>query len=217
MSRSKRLFRWIQKNLSGLVLCKDMLVVPPTEHIVRGFLLEATSQKERVYLWKVVTPLLRPIDSVILTYSNRISGTEKELYIKKDAFEQSAENIRNIISKHIDSLRRIRHPHDFLRHACWVADGSPALQRLDQALVHYLIGNVRQAVKALRALEEEVDQWDSRRQEYIGPLLKQIVREIDANPAGLTARLSKWESENVERLGLQPSRVPSAGPRLLVC
>ena len=101
MSRSKRLFRWIQKNLPGLVLCKDMLVVPPTEHIVRGFVLEATSQKERVYLWKVVTPLLRPIGSVILNYSDRISGTEKELYIKKDAFEQSAENIRNIISKHI--------------------------------------------------------------------------------------------------------------------
>jgi hypothetical protein len=217
MSRSKRLFRWIQKNLPGLVLCKDMLVVPPTEHIVRGFVLEATSQKERVYLWKVVTPLLRPIGSVILNYSDRISGTEKELYIKKDAFEQSAENIRNIISKHIDSLRRIQRPHDFLRHACWVVDGSPALERLDQALVHYLIGNVRQAVKALRALEEEVDQWDLRRQEYIGPLLKQIVREIDANSAGLTSLLSKWESENVERLGLQPSRIPSAAPRLLVC
>ena len=68
MSRSRRLFRWIQKKLPGLVLCKSMLVVPPTEHIVRGFLLEATSEKDKVYLWKVVTPLLRPMRHVILNF-----------------------------------------------------------------------------------------------------------------------------------------------------
>jgi hypothetical protein len=38
MNRSKRLFKLIQKKLAGLMLCKDMLVVPPTEHIVKGFL-----------------------------------------------------------------------------------------------------------------------------------------------------------------------------------
>src|SRR5712691_2986703 len=216
MSRSKRLFKLIQKSLPGLMLCKDMLVIPPTEHIVRGFSLEATSQKERVYLWKVVTPLLRPIGSVILDYSNRISGTENELYVRRDAFEQSAESIRTIISEHIEYLRGIRHPHDFLRHASWVVDGSPVLQRLDQALVHYLIGNVPQSVKVLRALDKEVDQWDARRREYLGPLLKQIVHEIDTNPAGLMGLLTEWENQNVERLGLQPSRAPSDGPRLVV-
>ena len=216
MSRSKRLSRLIQRDLPGLVLCKDMLVVPPTEHIVRGFLLETTSEKDRVYLWKVITPLLRPMSSVILTYSERISGTEEELYIRRDAFEQSAENVRNIISGHIDYLRGIRHPHDFLRHASWVVDGSPLLQRFDHALIHYLVGNERQSVEALRALDKEVDRWDARRQDYIGPLLKQVVREIDTNPAGLTALLEEWENQNIERLGLQPSRMPSDEPRLVV-
>ena len=216
MSRSKRLFRLIQRDLPGLVLCKDTLVVPPTEHIVRGFLLETTSQKERVYLWKVITPLLRPMSSVILTYSERISGTEEELYIRRDAFEQSAENVRNIISGHIDYLRGIRQPHDFLRHASWVVDGAPLLQRFDHALIHYLVGNERQSVEALRALDKEVDRWDARRQDYIGPLLKQVVREIDTNPAGLTALLEEWENQNIERLGLQPSRMPSDEPRLVV-
>jgi hypothetical protein len=216
MSRSKRIFRLIQKNLPGLALCKDMLVVPPTEHLVRGFLLEATSEKERVYLWRVVTPLLRPIRSVILNYSDRISGSKPELYIRKDAFEQSAQNIRNIVSGHIEYLRGIRHPHDFLRHARWVVDGSPLLERFDKALVDYLIGNVQQSVRALRALDKEVDQWDARRQEYIGPLLKQVVREIDKDPAGLAALLTEWESQNVERLGLQPSRMPSDPPLFVV-
>src|SRR5713101_2699388 len=140
MSRSKRLFRLIRKDLSGLMLCKDMLVVPPTEHLVRGFLLEATSEKDRVYLWKVVAPLLRPITSVILDYSHRISGSEPELYVRRDAFEQSAEIIRNIISEHIEYLQGARHTHDFLRHAGWVVDGSPLLARFDQALIHYVIG-----------------------------------------------------------------------------
>src|SRR5258705_9084034 len=117
MSRSRSLFRLIQKSMPDLVLCKDMLVIPPTEHVVRGFLLEATSQRERVYLWKVTTPLLRPMRRVILNYSDRISKGEPNLYIRKDSFEESAENIRNIISDDVEYLRSIRHPHDFLRHA----------------------------------------------------------------------------------------------------
>jgi hypothetical protein len=206
MSRSKRVFKSILKRLPDLVLCKNMLVVPPTEHIVRGFLLESTSEKDRVYLWKVVAPLLRPMSSVILDYSNRVSGNEVDLYIRKDAFEQSVENIRNIVCDHIGYLREVRQPHDFLRHTSWVVDGSPLMARFDQALIHYVIGNMQQSVKALRALDKEVDQWDGARQQYIGPLLKQIVREIDEDPVRLAALLSRWESENIERLGLQASR-----------
>jgi hypothetical protein len=215
MSRSKRLFKWIQRRLPQLMLCKDMLVVPPTEHIVRGFLLEATSQRDRVYLWKVVTPLLRSMGGVVLTYSDRIQGEEPELYIRRDAFEQSAEKVRDIISGHIEYLRGIRHPHDFLRHASWVMEGSPLLQRFDQALIHYIIGNVQQSVKVLRALDKEVDQWDARRQEYIGPLLKRVVHELDKDPAGLRPLLEQWENENVERFGLQPSRISANALRLV--
>jgi len=206
MSRSKRLFSWVQKRLPGLTLCKDMLVVPPTGHIVKGFLLEATSEKERVYLWKVVTPLLRPMTSAVLDYSDRISGREPELYVRKDAFEESARKICDLISAQLERLRGIQHPHDFLRHAAWIQDGSPVLARFDQALMSYLAGNVGHSVDVLRALDAEVDQWDARRQQYIRPLLKRIVREIDKDPAGLTALLLEWESQNVERLGLQSSR-----------
>jgi len=216
MSRSRRLFKLIQKGLPQLVLCKDMLVVPPTEHIVRGFLLEATSEKDRVYLWKVVAPLLRPIRFVILDYSDRISGNEPELYIRRDAFEESAEKVRNIIAGHIGYLRGVRHPHDFLRHASWIVDGSPLLARLDQALIHYVIGNVPQSVRVLRALDQEADEWDLGRREYVGPILKQIVRTIDEHPAALAGLLREWEEQNIERLGLQRSRMPSDRLRLIV-
>jgi hypothetical protein len=201
--------------MPDLVLCKDMLVIPPTEHLVRGFLLEATSQKERVYLWKVVTPLLRPLRSVMLNYSDRISGSKPDVYIRDHAFEASAEHIRTIISERVEYLRGIRHPDDFLRHASWVVDGSPLLARFDQALMRYVMGNVQQAVEALRALDKEVDGWDADRKEYVGPLLKQLVHEIDIDPLRLTALLAVWEQQNVDRLGLAPSRL-SSDQRMMV-
>jgi hypothetical protein len=201
------LFKRIQKKLPQLVLCKDMLVVPPTEHIVRGFLLEATSQKGRVYLWKVVTPLLRPMSSVVLNYSSRISGSEPELYIRDSAFEEAAEKVGEIVNEHIEYLKEIRCPRDFLRHADWVVGRSPALARLDQALVRYIAGDVQQSVMALRALDEEVAQWDEQRRRYLGPLLKQIMREMNTDPERLQGLLVDWENANVEKLGLQPSRV----------
>ncbi len=72
VSRSKRIFGLIKKELPDVELCKDMLVVLPTEHILRGFLIEATIEKGRIYLWRVVTPLHRPMRHVILNYSDRI-------------------------------------------------------------------------------------------------------------------------------------------------
>jgi hypothetical protein len=207
MNRSKKIFALVERSLPGVALCKDMLVVLPTEHILRGFLLETTTERDRVYLWRVVTPLYRPISSVILNYSDRIPE-RGEVYINRDAYEKSAEAIHAVISgRHIEYLQGIRHPQDFLRHASWIGDGSPILSRVDRALTYYLIGNVPQSIQSLRALEEEVDQLDARRQEYLRPLLKQVVHEIDVNPAGLTALLSEWENQNIERLGLQASRL----------
>jgi hypothetical protein len=81
MSRSTRIFRLIARDLPGVVLCKDMLVVVPTERILRGFLLETTTERDRVYLWKVVTPLYRPMRHVILDYSDRIPETGDDVYI----------------------------------------------------------------------------------------------------------------------------------------
>src|SRR2546423_9814410 len=96
MSRSRRIFERIEASLPDLVRCRDMLVVPPTRHLVRGFLLEATTEKGRVYLWRVVTPLYRPISSIILDYSDRIPKSG-EIYVKNDAPQESADLIRGII------------------------------------------------------------------------------------------------------------------------
>jgi hypothetical protein len=161
--------------------------------------------------------LYRPIGSIILSYSERISGSQSEIYLNRDDYKKSADDILAIIAgPHIEYLQKVRRPQDFLRHTSWIVDGSPALNRLDHALTHCLIGNTRYAIDVLRAVDREVDQWDAARQKYIQPLMKQLMRQIDEDPAGLTALLNKWENENVERLGLQPSREPSDRLRLVV-
>jgi hypothetical protein len=205
MSRSRRLFKLIEPTLPGVVLCKDMLVVTPTRHIVRGFLLETTTEKGRVYLWCVITPLHRPISSVILNYSDRIPETG-EIYIKPDALQESADHIRAIIEQHVAYLRTIETPADFLRHASWIVDGSPILSRIDRALALYLAGDTSRSTESLRALKAEADRLDARRREYIGPVLEQIVHAFDTDPRSVAPLLEKWESQNVERLGLQASR-----------
>jgi hypothetical protein len=72
MSVPLNILRHVQRSLNGTQLCKDMLVVTPTEHILRGFLFERTTEKGMYYLWRVVMPLYRPANTVILNYSSRI-------------------------------------------------------------------------------------------------------------------------------------------------
>jgi hypothetical protein len=156
---------------------------------------------------------------VILTYSDRIPETGQDVYIDRSAYEKSAAAIRAIIvgERHLEYLQTIRHPQDFLRHASWIKDGSPLLQRFDHALTRYLVGNVGQSVEALRALDAEIDQLDERRQLYLRPTSKQVLNEINTNPMGLTPLLDEWVNQNIETLGLQSSRGISAVQHELRC
>jgi hypothetical protein len=211
MSRSTKIFGLIASQIPGVMLCKDMLVVAPTERILRGFLLETTTERNRVYLWRVVAPLYRSISHVILDYSDRIPKTGEDVYIDSDAYEKSAVAIGAIIVNegHLAYLKKIKRPQDFRRHASWIAKSSSVLQKFDLALTHYLIGDVKQSTEAMRALSKEVDQLDQKRQEYIGPLVKQAMHELATNPEGLDPLLDRWVKQNIETFGLQPTQILS--------
>ena len=58
MTMSGKALKLIQRSFSDLHLCKDMLVVPPTEHIIRAFTFERTPYKGLFYFWRVVLPFL---------------------------------------------------------------------------------------------------------------------------------------------------------------
>ena len=106
MSIQRETFRLIQHNMKGTQLCKDVLVVLPTEHLLKGFVFERTLEKEMYYLWRVVMPLYRPANTIILNYSKRISKGDK-FRLTKPGLDQTAERIAAVMSPgHLSYLRK---------------------------------------------------------------------------------------------------------------
>jgi hypothetical protein len=206
VSRSTKVFGRIAKSSPDLVLCGDMLVISPTEHIVRGFLLETTTERDHVYLWRVVTPLLRPIRHIVLDYSVRIPNGEK-LRMPRDGLQAAADNVSNLIAAgHIEAARAVRRPEDFLRHVAWIERNDSILLQTDLALVRYVAGYTEIALEMFRTLEKAVDRLPASQQPYIGPIITALKRQADADPAGVGGLIDSWERANVERLGLEGSR-----------
>jgi hypothetical protein len=205
MSRSKKIFAMIQKGLPGIELCKDMLVVPPTEHILRGFLIENTTERGRVYVWRVVTPLHRPMSSIILDYSDRIPQSGGDIYIK-DTSQESANAIRAIVGEHLGYLRGVRRPEDFFRHIARMIGNSSINFRFDLALTYYRIGDIGQCRDMLRILTLDVDKLDRKLRMPVDQAIKQAADQMASEPDALGRLLDRWENENIERLGLLASR-----------
>jgi hypothetical protein len=198
MSIKRKTLQLIQRRLKGTQLCKDVLVVLPTEHILRGFLFERTLSKDMYYLWRVITPLYKPANPVFLTYSKRLSKS-RYFRLTRETLDETAEHIASIMSPgHLGYLRRVRGPKEFLKHVGWMAGNTSF--RVDLALTHYLLGNVDQCIKILERLPLE---------DLPPPFRVHIVpffTELRTSPADAASRLQAWERENVERLGLAETR-----------
>jgi hypothetical protein len=205
MSRSKAVFTLLRKELSGVELCKDMLVVKPTEHIVRGFLIETTTEKDRIYLWRVVTPLYRPMKSIFLDYSARIPETGADIYIDRNEYRKSVDVIRTIVSANLEYLQRIEAPKDFLRHVSWMIGNSSINFRFDLALTYHRIGEPDRCRDMLQALKTEVDQSDPQFRMPVDQAIQQAAHAIEVNPTTFADLLNEWERRNIERLGLNSS------------
>lgn len=114
MSIQRKTLQLVQSNLKGTGLCKDGLVVLPTEHLLRGFVFERTLEKEMYYLWRVIMPLYRPANTIILNYSKRISKGEK-FHLSRPPLNRTAEHIAAVMSPgHLGYLRKIRGPEGLL-------------------------------------------------------------------------------------------------------
>jgi hypothetical protein len=196
MSIKRKTLQLIQRRLKGTQLCKDVLVVLPTEHILRGFAFERTLSKDMYYLWRVIAPLYIPANPIFLAYSKRLSKGEY-FQLTREGLDEIAERIASIMSPgHLSYLRRVRGPKEFLKHVAWMAGNTMLNFRVDLALTHYLLGNVDQCIKILGCLPLE---------DLPPPFRVHIIpffTELRTSPADAASRLQAWERENVERLGL---------------
>jgi hypothetical protein len=79
-------------------LRKGLLYSFASSHILAGVLVEGTSYKDTVYVWRVCMPLYRPARQIVLNYSERLSldgrthftGTAAEIADSIDASIRSA-------------------------------------------------------------------------------------------------------------------------------
>ena len=204
MSIQRKTLRLIQSSLKGTRLCKDVLVVLPTEHLLRGFVFERTLAKEMYYLWRVVTPLYRPANPIYLTYSNRISKGQY-FRLTRQGLDQTAKHIAAIMSPgHLSYLRRVRGPKEFLKHVSWMTGNTTIHFNVDLALTHYLLGNVDQCLKILEGLPLE-DLPPTVRANIVP-----FFSELRTSPVDAASRVQAWERENVERLGLAETMIGAA-------
>ena len=203
----RAILQLIQRRLTGTCLCKDVLVVLPTEHLLRGFLFERTTEKEMYYLWRVVTPLYRPANPIFLTYSKRISKGAK-FRLNRQGLDQTAERITAVMSPgHLSYLRRVRGPKEFLKHVGWMTGNTTLNFNVDLALTHYVLGDVDQCTKILGTLALE---------DLPPPLRANIVpffTELRTSPEQAASRVQAWKRENVERLGLAETMADAAKAR----
>ena len=196
MSIQRETLRLIQGHLKGTRLCGDVLVVLPTEHLLRGFVFERTLEKEMYYLWRVVMPLYRPANTIILNYSKRISKGDK-FRLTKPGLDQTAERIAAVMSPgHLSYLRKIRGPREFLKHVNWMAGNTMVNFRMDLALTHYMVGNVPECIKILESIP--LESLPPKLHDYVVP----FATELRTNPEDAASRVQSWERENIERLGL---------------
>jgi len=205
MTMSGKALRLLQKSFTDLRLCKDMLVVPPTEHIIRCFLFERTPYKGLFYFWRVVLPLYTQWPVVTLNYSQRLAKGDY-IDLSESKLEQSTQSLVQIISQgELDDLRAIRRPQEFLhRFGGASADEgfTPMISPFDAALTYYLVGNIQFCLDILDDFSSEdlrpgsVDLHLSARD---------LAREMRIDPSAGERKIQALEKINIERFALSPT------------
>jgi hypothetical protein len=205
MTMSGKALKLIQRSFSDLHLCKDMLVIPPTDHIIRCFSFERTPYKGLFYFWRVVLPLYTQWPVITLRYSKRLAkGNYVDL--SESELEQSIEDLVRIISGgELDDLRAIRGPQEFLDRfgGPSVVEGfTPMISPFDAALTYYLVGNIPFCLDLLDDFASE-DLHPGRVDVRLSA--RDLARAMRIDPSAGEKRIKALEEINIERFALGPT------------
>lgn len=191
---AERALKALSKFLPAVEMGHDVLIVPPVEHILRGFALEIDFEtRGAVRLWRVVMPLYRPPTFLILNYSDRLLGGERVSVLDADLDRTVARVARVISQGELDYLNGIRSPQDFLQKIDWDSRPATPNYRTDLALTHYLAGNVAECLQLLGQVA--FARLSPRWADNVG-LAQVLAEELKRNPAALRQRIKGWEDRN---------------------
>jgi hypothetical protein len=197
---AQRALKLLHKSLPDLVMGHELLFVPPVEHILRCFALETCfTMKGTAYFWRVLMPLYRPPNFLIVNYGNRLLGGEKISLLEPDLDRTIGRLVQVISQGELDHLKRIRSPQEFLQEIDWDGRPSSPNYRLDLALTHYMTGNVPacQEILAQVISAKPKPRWtDSVK------LAQELAEEIRVDPLAVDRRIEAWEGDNIRWLHL---------------
>jgi hypothetical protein len=205
MTMSGKALKLIQRSFSDLHLCKDMLVVPPTEHIIRAFTFERTPYKGLFYFWRVVLPLYTQWPVITLGYSERLAKADY-IDLGELEFERSIRRLVQVISQgELDDLRSICQPQAFLDRFGGASskDGyTPTISPFDAALTYYLLGNIPFCLDIL-------DDFASK-DLHLGSVdvhlsARDLAREMRIDPLAGERKIQASEKASIKRFALEPT------------
>jgi hypothetical protein len=205
MTISGKALKHLQRSLGDLRVCKDMLVVPPTEHIIRCFVFERTPYKGLFYFWRVVLPLYTQWPVLTLGYGTRLAKGDY-IDLGEAEFERSIERLVDVISRgELDDLRSIRRPRDFLDRFGGPSRSegyTPMISAFDAALTYYLVGNTPFCLDILEDFAGE-DLHPGRVDVHMAA--RDLVREMRIDSSAGWKKIKASERASIERFGLGPT------------
>jgi hypothetical protein len=214
MTISGKALGLLQKSFSDLHRCKNMLIVRPTDHIIRGFLFERTPYKGLFYFWRLVLPLYTQGPVVMLRYSKRLAMGEY-IDLSDAQLEQSIRKLVGIISRdELDDLRAVSGPQEFLDRfgGASINEGyTPMISPFDAALTYYMVGNVPFCLDILDDFSSQ-DLHPGRVDIHISA--RELAREMRIDPSAAERKIQALERINIERFALRPTmsaQEPSQG------
>jgi hypothetical protein len=206
MTISGKALKLLQKSFSELRVCKDMLVAPPTEHIIRCFIFERTPYKGLFYFWRVVLPLYTQWPFITLRYSKRLADGDY-IDLSESRLEQSVQDLVQIISQgELDDLQTVRGPQEFLDRfggECVNEGFVPAISPFDAALTYYLVGNIPFCLNILDDFASE-DLYPGSVDVHLSA--GDLAREMRIDPSAGERKIASLEKINIDRFALGPTR-----------
>jgi hypothetical protein len=205
MSMSRHTLALVQKALPHLRLCKDILVLPPTKHILRGYTFDRTAYSGTFHLWRLVLPLYRFTSRLVFSYSSRIPYGEY-VHLSKAKPRQSADEVTRIILDDIPKLDPISDPGDFLDSVDWMIGNTSPAFLLDLGVTYFLVGRSHEAVSVLNEVPAEVDKSLSMYErgsegfEHFSRMrgvAAQLAQDIRSDPPAAARMINEWERKNV--------------------
>jgi hypothetical protein len=205
MTMSGKALKLLQKSFSDLHLCRDLLVVSPTEHIIRCFTFERTPYKGLFYFWRVVLPLYTPWPVVRLGYSTRLAKGDY-IDLSDSELEPSIQRLVEIISQgELDDLRAIHRPREFLDRfgGASVDEGyTPMIYPFEAALTYYLVGNI---AFCLDILDDFAGQDLPPGMVDVHLSARDLAREMRIDPSAGARKIQALERINIEYFALGPT------------